>query len=373
MKVFVLAGTRPEAIKMVPVIRALRRRPEIFNVHVCASGQHREMLKQAFADFEVTADSNLDIMESNQTLAGMSARLFERVDDILAREEPDIVLVQGDTTTVQVSALSAFYRHIPVGHVEAGLRSHTIFQPFPEELNRRVTSLVATWHFAPTELSRQNLLREKVEENSILVTGNTVIDALFWIRDKVVECCPDIPIDVMQSIAERRRIILVTAHRRESFGERFENICAALSQIAEQFPEDRIVYPVHMNPNVRSVVKSRLAHCKGIILIDPLPYKAFVRLMHESYIILTDSGGIQEEGPSLGKPVLVMRELTERPEGVLSGVNILVGTDVQVIVDTASRLLRDDTSYAAIASVDNPYGDGMAGERIADFLAKKVL
>lgn len=369
-KILILAGTRPEAIKMVPVIKALRSCPDQFSVHVCASGQHREMLTQAFSDFGVQPDSNLDVMSANQTLSGLSARLFESVDNLLARECPDIVMVQGDTTTVQVSALAAFYRHIPVAHIEAGLRSYNMLQPFPEELNRRVTGLVASWHFAPTELSKQNLLGEGIKESAILVTGNTVIDSLLWMREQVRIEKPALPDAVEQAMAEKHRIILVTGHRRESFGEGFEHICSALEKLAKRFPDDRIIYPVHMNPNIREVVQKRLARHEGILLTAPISYKPFVRLMDACHLILTDSGGIQEEGPSLGKPVLVMRELTERPEGVEAGVNILVGTDVDTITNTAARLLEDDKAYAAIAEVRNPYGDGKAGERIAQFLSR---
>ena len=310
MKVLVLAGTRPEAIKMIPVIRALRAQSHIFDVHVCASGQHREMLAQAFADFGEIPDSNLDVMVANQTLSGLSARLFDAVDALLEREKPDVVLVQGDTTTVQVASLAAFYRRIAVGHVEAGLRSHDIYSPFPEELNRRVTGLVASWHFPPTELSRQNLLQEKVNEADIYVTGNTVIDALLLMVEKVRQEKPALPPEVEQILQEKRRIILITGHRRESFGGGFERICAALQEIAVLHPDVRLVYPVHLNPNVRQIVQERLGNIPGIILIEPLSYKPFVRLMDASYLILTDSGGIQEKAPSVVERVLVMRRLT---------------------------------------------------------------
>jgi len=369
-KVLIIAGTRPEAIKTVSVVRAMRAFSDVFDVRLCASGQHREMLAQAFADFGVVPDINLDVMTAGQTLSSLSARLFTALDDLYANERPDAVLVQGDTTTVQVAALAAFYRHIPVGHIEAGLRSHTMAAPFPEELNRRIAGLVATWHFVPTELARRNLLEEGVPDERILVTGNTVIDALLWMRDAVSGDVPALPRPVEEALSEGRRIILVTGHRRESFGEGFQRICTALLELARRFPDDRLVYPVHLNPNVRDVVYTQLAGSSGVILCEPLTYKPFVRLMAGSCLILTDSGGIQEEGPSLGKPVLVMRELTERPEGVDAGVNILVGTDPAVIVKTVSRLLNDANAYRAVADIPNPYGDGFGGERIATFLRK---
>lgn len=367
-KILVIAGTRPEAIKTVAVVQALRALPQTFDVRLCASGQHREMLAQAFADFGMTPDVDLDVMTAGQTLSSLSARLFTTLDALYEKEKPDAVLVQGDTTTVQVAALCAFYRHIPVGHIEAGLRSHSMAAPFPEELNRRVAGLVASWHFAPTELSRQNLLAEHVPDSQILVTGNTVIDALLWMRDMVRTEAPALPAQVETAISQGRRIILVTGHRRESFGEGFRNMCQALLALSRRFPEDRLIYPMHLNPNVRSVVNEFLAEAPGIILCEPQTYKPFIRLMDNSHIILTDSGGIQEEGPSLGKPVLVMREVTERPEGVEAGVNMLVGTDPETIVATATRLLTDEAAYKKVATTTNPYGDGHSGERIARFL-----
>jgi len=372
-KILIIAGTRPEAIKTVSVVRALRALSEFFDTRLCASGQHKEMLAQAFADFGMTPDVSLDVMTSNQTLSSLSSRLFSALDELFMQEKPDAVLVQGDTTTVQVAALAAFYRQIPVGHIEAGLRSHNMLAPFPEELNRRVAGLVASWHFAPTELSRSNLLEEKTPDANILVTGNTVIDALLWMRDMVRTKTPELPIAVEEALAQQRRIILVTGHRRESFGEGFRNICQALLEISRRFPEDRLVYPVHLNPNVQEAVNKFLAAAPSIILCPPQSYKPFVRLMDSCHLIITDSGGIQEEGPSLGKPVLVMRELTERPEGVEAGVNILVGTDSTAIADTATRLLSDIRAYQAVASTKNPYGDGRGGERIAEFLKTRLI
>ena len=371
-KILIIAGTRPEAIKTVSVVRALRAFPDLFDARLCASGQHREMLAQAFADFDMAPDINLDVMTAGQTLSSLSARLFSALDGLYAREEPDVVLVQGDTTTVQVAALAAFYRHIRVGHIEAGLRSHNMAAPFPEEMNRRIAGLTAAWHFAPTALARRNLLAENVPDETILVTGNTVIDALLWMRDLIDREVPALPKPVEEALAGGRRVILVTGHRRESFGEGFQRICAALLELARRFPDVRLVYPVHLNPKVRDVVHGLLAGSSGVILCEPLTYKPFVRLMAESRLILTDSGGIQEEGPSLGKPVLVMRDLTERPEGVEAGVNILVGTDTAVIVETASRLLHDADAYRAVADIPNPYGDGRGGERIAAFLREQA-
>ena len=369
-KILVIAGTRPEAIKTVAVVKALHKESDWCQVALCASGQHREMLAQAFADFGIEPNINLDIMTANQTLSGLSSRLFSAIDGLYETQQPDAVLVQGDTTTVQVAALAAFYRRIPVGHIEAGLRSHNMLSPFPEELNRRVAGLVAKWHFAPTKLSQQNLLSEGIDAKDVFVTGNTVIDALLWMRAKIKETKPALPGAVEKAIAKGRRIILVTGHRRESFGQGFKNICQALDELSTRFPEDRIVYPMHLNPNVREVVGQMLSHKPGIILCEPQTYSPFIRLMDSSHLILTDSGGIQEEGPSLGKPVLVMRELTERPEGVEAGVNILVGTETNAIVDKAVDLLSNQQAYDAIASTQNPYGDGAASQRIMTVLKK---
>lgn len=367
-KIVVFAGTRPEAIKVISVVRALRAAHEHFDVCLCSVGQHREMLMQAFADFGVTPDASLDVMSQNQTLAGLSARLFTAIDEFLATHSPDIVLVQGDTMTVQVAALVAFYRRIRVGHIEAGLRSHDMAAPFPEELNRRVASLVTDVHFAPTELSKSNLLAEQVPAERIFVTGNTVVDALYLMLERLKREHVALPDRVEAALAEGRRIVLVTGHRRESFGPGFENICTALRKIAETHPDARIIYPVHMNPKVREVVNRVLSNQASIYLEEPLTYKPFLRLMAASHIILTDSGGIQEEGPALGKPVLVMRDVTERPEGVMSGVNKLVGTDVNAIVGETTRLLNDKVAYQAMSTGNNPFGDGTAGEKIVAIL-----
>lgn len=370
-KVLVIAGTRPEAVKMAPVIHALRDRPADFAVRLCSTGQHRQMLEQTFADFGLAPDVALNVMTGNQTLSMLSARLFEAVDTLLADAAPDVVLVQGDTTTVQVASLCAFYRGIAVGHVEAGLRTWNILSPFPEELNRRVTGLVARWHYAPTDLARQNLLLERVPEQAITVCGNTVVDALLMTLQSVRRDPPALPPRVEAAIAEGRQIVLVTGHRRESFGDGLRHICAALVEVARSMPQARIVYPVHLNPNVQGPVHELLGTEPNIFLEDPQPYRTFVRLMDSCTIILTDSGGIQEEGPSLNKPVLIMRDATERPEGVDAGVNMLVGTSAKAIVPATLDLLRHPEAIASMAARENPYGDGKAAQRIAEHLARQ--
>ena len=367
-KILIFAGTRPEAIKMVPVVRALRTMDDAFDVTLCASGQHKEMLEQAFADFDLTPDIDLGVMAPSQTLASLSARLFTAIDDLLEREKPDAILVQGDTTTAEVAGLCAFYRRIPLGHVEAGLRSHDMDAPFPEEMNRRVISMVGTWHFAPTQLAKKNLLDEKVAPTSIYVTGNTVIDALLEMRERIRKSVPPLPPKVEAVLAAKRTIVLITGHRRESFGQGFENICEALRRLAQRHKDTAFVYPVHLNPAVGETVRARLGAIENIILESPLSYKPFIRLMDASKLLLTDSGGLQEEGPSLGKPVLIMRKTTERPEGVTAGVNKLVGTEVDSIFGNVDRLLTDASVYKEMASTKNPYGDGTAGQQIAEIL-----
>ena len=367
-KVLVIAGTRPEAVKLAPVVHELRRWPEDFVVHLCSSGQHQTMLEQTLADFDLRPDSSLKVMTGNQTLSGLSARLFAEVDNVLDVLSPDVVIVQGDTTTVQVSALCAFYRRIPVGHVEAGLRTWNLGSPFPEELNRRVVGLAARWHYAPTELARQNLLAERIRSEDVLVTGNTVIDALYMTLDDVRRHPPLLPPRIEAALAQEGPVILVTGHRRESFGDGFMRICAALKRIAVVLPHVRIIYPVHLNPNVHAPVSEMLGDVPNIYLEDPFPYKAFVRLMDASTLILTDSGGIQEEGPSLNKPVLIMRDTTERPEGIEAGVNLLVGTDTQRIFDEVAGLVCNPEHIAKMQETANPYGDGNAAQRIAAHL-----
>ena len=367
-KVLVIAGTRPEAVKLAPVVHELRRRPDDFEVHLCSSGQHQSMLEQTLADFGLKPDSSLGVMTGNQSLAGLSSRLFAEVDNILDTLAPDVVLVQGDTTTVQVSALSAFYRRIPVGHVEAGLRTWNLDSPFPEELNRRVVGLTARWHYAPTERARQNLLAERIRPEAVIVTGNTVIDALYMTLDTIRRHPPVLTPRVEAALAQNHPVILVTGHRRESFGDGFQRICAALKKIALALPHVRIIYPVHLDPHVQGPVFEMLGEVPNILLEAPLPYTAFVRLMDACTLILTDSGGIQEEGPSLNKPVLIMRDATERPEGIEAGVNKLVGTDTQHIFDEVVGLVSNPSGIAKMLESANPYGDGKAAQRIADHL-----
>ena len=326
------------------------------------------MLRQAFADFGLAPDVDLDVMTHDQTLASTSARLFAAFDGLLSQEQPDVVLVQGDTTTVMTASLCSFYRNIPVGHVEAGLRSFDRKAPFPEEVNRRIAGIVADLHFCPTEVSKANLLREGIPEQAIHVTGNTVIDALLFMQKEVRAKPRPFPPAVAAALAENRRLVLVTGHRRENFGDGFRDICLAIRQLSQRHPDVRFVYPVHLNPHVQKPVYEILGDSPGIILCPPQPYKDFVQLMDNSCIILSDSGGIQEEAPTLGKPVLVMREVTERPEGVLSGTSILVGTNVEKIVKESDRLLTDAAHYDSIAQIRNPFGDGKACERIAAIL-----
>jgi UDP-N-acetylglucosamine 2-epimerase len=330
------------------------------------------MLAQAFADFDLAPDSVLEVMQPDQTLAGLSGRLFPAIDALLARERPDAVLVEGDTTTVEVTALCAFYRHISLGHVEAGLRSHDLRQPFPEELNRRIAALAATWHFAPTMLAGRNLEAEGIRSESVFVTGNTIVDALQDTRERVLRSPPPLPERIEAAIRQKTPIVLITGHRRESFGQGFQNICAALQRLACSHPEASFIYPVHLNPAVRQPVFERLANIENIILEEPLAYRAFVRLMEASRLILTDSGGIQEEGPSLGKPVLIMRDVTERPEAVEAGVNRLVGTAPDSIVSGVEELLSNEQAYLQMTSATNPYGDGTAARQIAVILEQQL-
>lgn len=366
MKVLVVLGTRPEAIKLAPVILELRRRPGV-SCRVCATAQHREMLDQALRLFGIVPDHDLGIMTENQSPAQVAAAVLAGLEPILTAERPDWVLVQGDTTTVAAAALGAFYAGVRVGHVEAGLRTGDRRRPFPEEINRRVAGVTADLHFAPTERARQNLLAEGVDPQAVIVTGNPVIDALRW----VVAQPP--PAEASRLLAgaevERgRRLLLVTAHRRESFGDGIANICLALRQIAQTFRDVVVVYPVHPNPNVREPVHRLLDGVPNILLTPPLDYAVLVHLMARAFLVLTDSGGIQEEAPGLGKPVLVLREVTERPEAVEAGAARLVGTDPEAIVRVASRLLTDPDEYRRMARPVSPYGDGLAAVRIADAL-----
>ena len=369
MKVLTVFGTRPEAIKMAPLVHALAKDPH-FEAKVCVTAQHREMLDQVLKLFSIVPEYDLNIMQPGQGLTEITCRILEGLKPVLESFKPDVVLVHGDTTTTMAASLAAFYQRIPVGHVEAGLRTGDLSSPWPEEGNRTLTGHLATYHFAPTETSRQNLLRENIADNRIAVTGNTVIDALFWVRDRVLsdETLRNELTQRYPFLANGKNMILVTGHRRESFGRGFEQICHALAEIAANNPDVQIVYPVHLNPNVSEPVKRILGHVENVMLIEPQDYLPFVWLMNRAWLILTDSGGIQEEAPSLGKPVLVMRDMTERPEAVSAGTVCLVGTDSQRIVNEVTRLLQDESAYQAMSRAHNPYGDGQACHRILSAL-----
>nr|WP_311526726.1 UDP-N-acetylglucosamine 2-epimerase (non-hydrolyzing) [uncultured Ralstonia sp.] len=368
MKVLVVFGTRPEAIKMGPVVEALKDDAR-FDARVCVTAQHREMLDQVLALFAIQPEYDLDLMQPGQDLTDVTSRVLAGMRDVLNQWRPDIVLVHGDTTTTMAASLAAFYQRIPVGHVEAGLRTGNIYSPWPEEMNRKIAGSIAVMHFAPTETAQRNLAREGVAANTIYVTGNTVIDALLEIHQRIQQN----PL-LQATLAARfpyldptKRLILVTGHRRENFGSGFENMCAALADLAGR-PDVQIVYPVHLNPNVREPVNRVLGGRSNIHLIEPLDYLPFVYLMGRTHVILTDSGGIQEEAPSLGKPVLVMRDTTERPEAVEAGTVRLVGADREKIVQETSRLLDDPASYEVMARAHNPYGDGAAAKKILEIL-----
>ena len=369
MKVLTVFGTRPEAIKMAPLVHALARDPH-FEAKVCVTAQHREMLDQVLKLFSIVPDYDLNIMQPGQGLTEITCRILEGLKPVLESFKPDVVLVHGDTTTTMAASLAAFYQRIPVGHVEAGLRTGDLSSPWPEEGNRTLTGHLATYHFAPTETSRQNLLRENIADNRITITGNTVIDALFWVRDRVLsdEALRNELTQRYPFLANGKKMILGTGHRRESFGRGFEQICHALAEIAANNPDVQIVYPVHLNPNVSEPVNRILGHVENVMLIEPQDYLPFVWLMNRAWLILTDSGGIQEEAPSLGKPVLVMREMTERPEAVSAGTVCLVGTDSQRIVNEVTRLLHDESAWQAMSRAHNPYGDGQACHRILSAL-----
>jgi len=358
-KIVCVVGTRPEAVKMAPVILALQRQPWA-ETCVLATGQHRQMLDQVLQAFGITADIDLDLMQANQDLTGLTARMLTAMDRVLKAEQPSAVLAQGDTTTVMVAALASFYLNIPFGHVEAGLRTGDLRRPFPEEMNRVLAGRLARWHFAPTASSRDNLLREGIPAEQIFLTGNTVIDALHDMAART----PAMP------VAEGRRMVLVTAHRRESFGQPLEQVCRAILELVERNPDIDVLYPVHRNPNVLGPVERLLGKQPRIRLTEPLDYVPFVAAMKAAHLILTDSGGVQEEAPALGKPVLVLREETERPEAVEAGVVQLVGTDTAHIVATAQRLLDDEAAWRAMAKGVSPYGDGHAAGRIVDVLQR---
>ena len=378
-KVMLVFGTRPEAIKMAPLVKEFQKYPDSFETRVCVTGQHREMLDQVLKIFDITPDYDLNIMKKGQDLYDVTARVLTGMRDVLSESQPDAVLVHGDTTTSTAAALAAFYKQIPVGHVEAGLRTHDIYSPWPEEMNRQITSRIAAFNFAPTPLSRQNLLDEGINPDSITVTGNTVIDALRWVVGRIDED-PALAEGLARvlkysgydtdRIAGDRRLVLITGHRRENFGEGFINICKAIRDLALKYPSTDFVYPMHLNPNVRQpiheVFGEDLSCFDNLFFIEPLEYLSFVFLMGKASVVLTDSGGIQEEAPGLGKPVLVMRDTTERPEALEAGTVKLVGTDYNKIVTVLSHLLDDSAAYEIMSKAVNPYGDGKACERIVE-------
>ncbi len=368
-KILFIFGTRPEAIKMAPLVKAFQADPTNFMVSICVTAQHRQLLDPVLKLFDIKADFDLDIMQPNQTLCDMTVAILLKLKMVLKQCKPDLVLVHGDTTTTFTASLSAFYNRIAVGHVEAGLRTYNMYSPYPEEFNRQLTSKIADYHFAPTISSQQNLLQENIPAKQIVVTGNTVIDALKWVLARIkAEPLRCQQMAKILNIEDQKRFILVTGHRRENFGNGFENICLALKQIAQLEPEVDIIYPMHFNPNVREPVERLLKNISNIHLIEPLDYEPFVYLMSRAYLVLTDSGGIQEEAPSLGKPVLVMRDTTERPEAVEAGTVKLVGTKCETIVTEVLDLLHKDKLYARMSKAHNPYGDGNACTRIVNAL-----
>ena len=377
--VLLVFGTRPEAIKMAPLVKEFQKHPETFITKVCVTAQHREMLDQVLKIFDIKPDYDLNLMQKGQDLYDITARVIVGMRDVLKEVKPDVVLVHGDTTTSTSAALAAFYAQIPVGHVEAGLRTFDIYSPWPEEMNRQLTGRIAAYHFAPTPQSKKNLLAEKINESSIIVTGNTVIDALHIVVDKVTnsqEIIDSVKKDLIEKnlparvLDETSKTILVTGHRRENFGDGFLRICKALKNIALKYPNFEIIYPVHLNPQVQKPVYELLQDIPNVHLIAPLEYLPFVYLMSRSVFVITDSGGVQEEAPSLGKPVLVMRDTTERPEAVDAGTVKIVGTNDEVIFAEASKLIDDVAYFNSMANAVNPYGDGLACSRIVEFLSK---
>ena len=375
-KIMLVFGTRPEAIKMAPLYHALKERSDLFETLVCVTGQHRQMLDQVLKVFDVKTDIDLNLMRIGQDLYDITSSVLLEMREVLKSHKPDALLVHGDTTTALASAVAGFYAGIPVGHVEAGLRTHDLSAPFPEEFNRQVVSKIVKWHFAPTAFSRQNLLDENVPESKIAVTGNTVIDALFWVLNRIdsdtvrQSNISHLLNEYLPFSWKEDRFVLITGHRRENFGDGFLQICEALKELALRYPEVHFVYPVHLNPNVQEPVNSILMGLHNVHLIDPLEYEPFVYLLKYCYIVLTDSGGIQEEAPSLGKPVLVMRDVTERPEAVDAGTVRLVGANLKCIIANVSELIESETSYKKMSRAHNPYGDGMACLRIIDVLGR---
>ena len=380
-KVMLVFGTRPEAIKMAPLVKEFQKQPKRVETVVCVTGQHREMLDQVLKIFDIKPDYDLNIMKQGQDLYDVTARVLTGMRDVLKEVKPDVVLVHGDTTTSTVAALAAFYQQIPVGHVEAGLRTHNIYSPWPEEMNRLLTGRLATYHFSPTPLSRNNLIKESVDDRNIIITGNTVIDALYWVVDKIKnnkeldneleDILSKAGYDVNR-LNNGKKLVLITGHRRENFGDGFINMCTAIKDLTVKYPDLDFVYPMHLNPNVRKpiheVFGENLSGLKNMFFIEPLEYLSFVYLMEKSSIVLTDSGGIQEEAPGLGKPVLVMRDTTERPEALDAGTVKLVGTDYNKIVNEVSSLIDDKAAYEKMSKAVNPYGDGLACGRIVNAL-----
>jgi UDP-N-acetylglucosamine 2-epimerase (non-hydrolysing) len=378
-KIMLVFGTRPEAIKMAPLVKEFEKYPEVFETIVCVTGQHRQMLDQVLQLFDIKPQYDLNIMKQGQDLYDVTSRVLVGLRDVLKEAQPDVVLVHGDTTTSMAAALAAFYQQIPVGHVEAGLRTHNIYSPWPEEMNRQITGRIAKYNFAPTPLSRQNLLEEKVKDNSIIVTGNTVIDALYWVVNKInndESLNEELTQKLCQAgydtnrLADGKKLVLITGHRRENFGDGFINMCTAIRDLTNKYPSVDFVYPMHLNPNVRKpihkVFGEDLSNFGNMFFIEPLEYLEFVFLMEKSTIVLTDSGGIQEEAPGLGKPVLVMRDTTERPEALDAGTVKLVGTNYDKIVSEVSALLEDESYYERMSKAVNPYGDGLACGRIVE-------
>ncbi len=382
-KVLIVFGTRPEAIKMAPLVNKFQQYRDTFETSVCVTGQHREMLDQVLRLFEIVPDFDLSIMKEGQDLYDVTSTVLVKMRDVLSEVKPDVVLVHGDTTTSMAVALASFYQKIPVAHVEAGLRTHNIYSPWPEEINRQLTGRIAEYHFAPTQLSRRNLLNENVSDDNIAITGNTVIDALQWVVQKIEnnrqlsaeigEMLNNLGYDYLR-LKDGKRLVLITGHRRENFGEGFINICKALKALANLYPSVDFIYPMHLNPNVRKPINEVFGEDKpdNIFFIEPLDYLPFIYLMKQSYLVLTDSGGIQEEAPGLGKPVLVMRDNTERPEAVEAGTVQLVGTQYDKIVKGVSQLLDDENHYNSMSKANNPYGDGKSSDRIIEFLLKKL-
>ena len=384
-KVMLVFGTRPEAIKMAPLVKEFQKQPERVETVVCVTGQHREMLDQVLDIFDICPDYDLNIMKQGQDLYDVTSRVLTGMRDVLKEARPDVVLVHGDTTTSTAAALSAFYQQIPVAHIEAALRTHNIYSPWPEEMNRLLTGRLATYHFSPTPLSRNNLIKESVDDRNIIITGNTVIDALYWVVDKIKnnkeldneleDILSKAGYDVNR-LNNGKKLVLITGHRRENFGDGFINMCTAIKDLTVKYPDLDVVYPMHLNPNVRKpiheVFGENLSGLKNMFFIEPLEYLSFVYLMEKSSIVLTDSGGIQEEAPGLGKPVLVMRDTTERPEALDAGTVKLVGTDYNKIVNEVSSLIDDKAAYEKMSKAVNPYGDGLACGRIVNALLYRI-